>query len=277
MTAARVCDIPADDYHATEALSSTGIKLLLPPSCPAKYRWALENPPPPKDVFDLGTAAHALVLGTGPKIEVIDADDWRTKAAKEARDYARQAGRVPLLARDHDRVTAMAVALLDHPLARVLFDPAHGKPEQSVFWDDPEFGISCKARFDWLPDLRRGRMTIPDYKTTDGDAHPDALRKTVGNYGYHIQHAWYCAAAEAAGLADDPAFVFVFQEKNAPYLVNVVQLDGAAIQSGRDACRAAAEIYRDCTTAGVWPGYPPDIPAVSLPPWATRIPEDFYQ
>ena len=267
-------DIPEADYFAaTYALSDSGAKLLLPPRCPAKYRWTIDHPVH-KDVFDFGSAAHKMVLGAGPKIEVVDADDWRTKEAKEA---ARAAGLTPLLRDDYDRVCAMAEAIRRHPLARVLFDPSRGQPERSLFWTDPETGVPCRVRLDWLPEPRRGRLTIPDYKTIGTGAHPELAGKAIGNYGYHVQHAHYTAGAAALGLDDDPAFVFVFQEKGPPYLVNVVQLDDGAIQAGRIAMRAAAEIFRDCTAADNWPGYPLDIPAVSLPPWHSRIPEDYYQ
>jgi PDDEXK-like domain of unknown function (DUF3799) len=228
-----------------------------------------------RDVFDFGSAAHKLILGAGPPVDIIDADSWRTNAAKDAREYARMNGRTPVLIGDWDRVTAMAGAIAAHPLAAALFNPDHGKPERSLFWTDPATGVPCRARLDWLPDARKGRLTIPDYKTCTG-AHPDPAAKAAGNYGYHIQHAHYTNGAAALGLDDDPAFVFVFQEKDPPYLVNVVQLDPGAIQAGRVAMRAALEIFRDCTAADVWPGYRTDIPEISLPPWASRIPEEYY-
>src|SRR5258706_418444 len=92
-----IYDLPEDDYFArTNALSASGAKLLLPPSCPAKFRWALDHPVH-KDVFDFGSAAHKMVLGAGPVLEVIDVADWRTNKAKDAREYARMNGCVPIL------------------------------------------------------------------------------------------------------------------------------------------------------------------------------------
>jgi hypothetical protein len=268
-------DLPEAEYFAqTHALSASGAKLLLPPNCPALFRWAQDHPVH-KDVFDFGSAAHRVVLGAGPRIDIIDAPDWRTARAKQQRDEARAAGFTPLLIADWAQVTAMADAIRAHPLASVLFDPSAGRPELSMFWDDPETGVPCRARPDWLPDPRGGRLTIPDYKTTVS-AHPDDFAKSVGNYGYHIQHAHYTAGAAALGLGDDPAFVFVAQEKTPPYLVNVVQLDDGAIQAGKVAMRAAIELFASCTATDTWPGYPMDIPEISLPPWAARIPEGFY-
>lgn len=294
--------MPEADYHAaTWALSASGAKLIL--DCPARFRWVQDHPVRKRE-FDIGSAAHKLVLGSGPVISVIDArclqrladratdpkvaklyaetaakgdpTGWTTNAAKEARSQAYRTGSIPVLKADFDKVRAMADALRRHPLASALLDRTCGLPEQSLFWDDPEFGVPRRARFDWLPDPRGGRVTIADYKTCE-NASPDAIRKAVGNWAYHIQDATYREGCAALGLDDDPAFVFIFQEKEPPYLVNTGQLDAAAVQSGRVACRAAIEMFRDCTAADVWPGYGPEIADISLPPWATRIPEDYYQ
>ena len=45
----------------------------------------------------LGSVVHAMVLGAGRQWHVIDADDWRTKAAKAERDAAESVGKVPIL------------------------------------------------------------------------------------------------------------------------------------------------------------------------------------
>jgi hypothetical protein len=266
--------MPEDAYHADPvpggSLSASGAKLLLPPSCPARYWHDRCFPPPPKDTFEYGTAAHRLVLDTGPKLVIIDAPDWRTKAAREARDNARSGGHVPVLAADYAQVEAMALAIRRHPLADVLLDPQRGRAEQSLFWTDEDTGIWRRARLDYLPGPQHGRrMVIPDYKTCDR-ADRDSIRKAIANYGYHIQAAQYTDGVRALGLDDDPAFVFIFQEKSAPYLVNVVQLDDEAMAVGRERMRLACEMFRDCTQAGVWPGYSYDIELISLPPWAAR-------
>lgn len=274
--------MPEAVYHADPvpggSLSASGAKLLLPPSCPARYWHDRCFPPPPRQVFEHGTAAHRLVLDAGPRLVIVDAPDWRTKAAKEARDSARFRGHVPLLIADFGVVEAMARALGAHPLAGVLLDPERGKAEQSLFWTDDETGIWRRARLDWLPARRAGRMVIPDYKTAER-ADRESVRRAVASYGYHVQAAQYTDGARAIGLDEDPAFVFIVQEKAPPYLVNVVQLDDEAMAAGRQRMRLACEIFRDCTESGTWPGYcdlsrDPDV--ISLPPWAARPLEDLY-
>jgi hypothetical protein len=272
-------DMPEDFYHADPvpggSLSVSGAKLLVPPSCPAAYAWRREHPKV-SATFDYGTAAHKYVLGTGPEIAVVDAADWRTKAAREAREEAHAAGAVPLLAAELAEVQAMAGAIRAHPIAGALLDPARGKAEQSMFWRDEETGVWRRGRFDFLPYQQEvRRFVIADYKTTAA-ADRDSVAKSVANFSYHMQAAQYIDGARALDVDDDPAFLFVFQEKAAPYLIHVIGLGDADIEHGRDLNRLACEIWRDCTEAGYWPGYSDDdITYVELPRWARRPVEDF--
>jgi hypothetical protein len=273
VTVPGVYQVDADTYHADPvaggSLSSSGARKLLPPHCPARYRWERDNPPPPRPHFDIGHAAHRLVLGDGPDIVVIDAEDWRTKAAKAARDEAHAAGQVPLLTEAHDQVQAMAAAIRAHPVASRLFTPGRGRPEQALIWRDDATGVMRRALLDWLPDVPGGRLIVPDYKTArSGD--PDELSRAAHNYSYHQQAAWYLDGVRALGLGnDDAAFVFVCQEKDPPYLVTIVELDHVAMRIGDLRNRRALNIYAECVRTGRWPGYADDrVELLSLPPWA---------
>lgn len=264
-------EISAAEYHGdpvpTGSLSSTGARKLLPPSCPALFRHEREHGQEHRTEFDIGTAAHKLVLGAGPAITEVKARDWRTKAAQEARDAAYATGAVPLLTVDYDRVTGMAAALTRDDIAMALLNPDHGQPEQAIFWQDEQTGVWRRALIDWLPELGPGRPIAVDYKTTIS-AEKDAIRKSVARYGYHQQAAWYLDACASIGYPPDTAFVFIFQEKQAPYLITPVQLDDTAMGIGRDRNRRAIEVYRDCTTTGIWPGHTNDIELIGLPTWA---------
>jgi hypothetical protein len=267
-----VYDLDEADYHRdpvpSRSLSSTGARRILPPSCPALFRHDQLHGQPPKAVFDFGHAAHGLVLGTGSPLHVVAADDWRTKAAQEARKEAYAAGHVPVLTHEHQQVVAMADAIRQHPVASALFNPERGKPEQSLFAVDKWHGVMRRARLDWLPDVHDGRLIIPDYKTSIS-AEPRSIAKSVANYGYHQQAAWYLDLARDLELADDAAaFVLVFQEKTAPYLITVVQPDAEALRVGRERNERALAIYAECAAADIWPGYSDDVEVVSLPTWA---------
>ncbi|MBK3546457.1 PD-(D/E)XK nuclease-like domain-containing protein [Streptomyces sp. MBT60] len=261
-------DLPIETYHGDRAsLSSSGARSLLAPSCPARFRYEQDHPRPRKAVWDFGTAAHRVVLGDGPELVAVEADDWRTKAARAERDEVEAAGGVALLANEFDQVHAMADAIRRHPVASALFAPGSGRPEVSVFWEDRLTGVRRRARFDWLPNPSAGRLIIPDYKTCRS-AEPSALARSVHEYGYHQQADWYRAAARAAQLGEEPAFVFVCQEKAAPYLVTVFEPDMTALRIGAAKNRRAIETYARCVETGHWPGYTDEIAYLSLPVWA---------
>ncbi len=269
-------DMPEDVYHSDPvpggSLSSSGARRLL--DCPALFQHERLNGRPPRDTFDFGHAAHRIVLGAGNDLAVIDADDWRTKAAKDARDAARAEGLVPILAADHARAQAMAAAVCEHPIASLLIDHERGRPEVSLFWPDPRTDVMCRARIDWLPDPIDGRRLIAtDYKTTNSAA-PDALGKSAASYGYHQQAAWYLDGLRECDITTDAAFVFVAQEKTAPYLVTVYELDAHALRIGADLNARALALYAACASTDTWPGYSDDVVTVSLPGWAVRQHEE---
>jgi hypothetical protein len=273
-----VYDIPADAYHRDPveggSLSSSGARKLLSPHCPARFRWERDHPPETTKAFDFGHAAHQLTLGAGPDVVVVAARDWRTKAAQEQRDEAHRAGKVPLLEDDWGRVVDMAKALRAHPYASALFNG--GKPEQTLVWRDQKTGVICRAMLDWLPSAIPGRrMIVPDYKTAVS-AEPAVFARAAVAYGYCQQDAWYLDGVTALGLAVDPAFVFVVQEKDPPHLVSVVELDAEFRAMGRERNARAREVYRDCVASGIWPSYTTDIELVAAPRWALRQHEESY-
>lgn len=242
---------------ATTTLSSAGVRELL--KCPAKFRHAQLHPRRDRREFDVGHAAHKLVLGSGPKLVRIDADEWRSKAIKEEVAEVRACGAVPLRPKDFDAVHEMAEALREDRNAAWLL--SGGLPERSLIWRDEATGVMCRAKADWLrPD------GIVDYKTCDS-ADPEQLRKAVWNHGYHIQAPFYLRGFRAALPVEVPFFAFVAQEKEPPYLVTTFQLTDAALAYGDRRCTEALQRYRDCDAAGVWPGYTADIQDIDLPAW----------
>lgn len=267
-----VYNLPADEYHAHPALSASGAKLLLPPSCPALFRHAQLNGTASTRALEDGNLAHALVLGDGIQAEVYPADllakngAASTDAAKAwaAEVYAR--GNIPVKADRYAVIREMADAIRRHPIAGRLFRDG-GKAEQSMFWQDPDVDTARRARLDWLPNdpSASGRLIISDYKTAR-TAHPDTWRKAAADLGYHRQHANYIAGAKALRLAEDVAMVYVVQEKTPPYLVSVVQLDAEAAAMGAAQMTHAARILAHCIETDHWPDYTDgQIVPVSLP------------
>lgn len=262
--------IDEDTYHRDMAsLSVSGAKILVEPGGPAKFRERMDNPPKPKPEYTFGHAAHALVLGKGAEIIEVDAPDWRGKAAREIRDQAGN-GVAPMLTHELDKARAMAAIVKGHPIAAPLFE--RGQAEMSLYAEDKQTGVRMRGRCDWITkaDIGDGhgeRNVIVDYKTCLSAEPSEWLRKSV-TYGYEMQHYWYSRLYAEAMNTDPPAFLFVCQEKVAPYLISVIELDADAEDLGRRKSRKAIDIYASCMSTGLWPGYGDYIHTGSLPGWA---------
>jgi hypothetical protein len=268
--------VPEADYHRDSwALSSTGARLILPPSCPAIFHYRMVEHPDEdhRAVFEFGKAAHRTVLGIGPTIRYVDANDWRTKAAQQAAKRAQDAGEVALLEKQRGILEAMAAAIKSHPLAGPLFED--GRPEQSLYLRDSQTGVDMRGRLDWLRTPgSSGRYLIVDYKTADS-ADPETFGRAVMKHGYHQQGDWYRQLVIGLGLAEDPAFLHVVQEKTPPYLVSVVQMPADALRIGHRLNRQAIARYAECAESDRWPGYADnDVAIAPLPVWYTRQFED---
>ena len=261
----------AGDYHAdpndAPSLSASIAHRLLAQS--PRHAWTAHprlNPahePEHAEAFDLGTAAHAYLLEGQANVVVIDAKDYRSKAAQESRDLARAAGRVPILASRWDDVLSMAAAarvqLGHHPEPVPLLV---GLPEQTLIWREGD--IWCRARLDWLADDRR---VVDDYKTTEGSAHPEAwCRGPLFRNGYDVQAAFYLRGVKVL-FGIDASFRFVVQECYPPFALSVIGLGPDVLTLGEKKRLRAVELWQECLETGIWPAYPARTHRAELPPW----------
>lgn len=264
--------LPADEYHADRtSISSSGLRALLAPGCPAQFKYDRDNPQPPKREFDLGNAVHTAVLGEGHDIvEITGFSDWKKADARALRDEAYDAGKVPLLTKEKRQVDAMATAIRQHPLAGPLFAPGTGIAERSLYWTDPATGIRCRVRPDWLKQMP-GLTLAVDLKTTK-DANPEAVSRAIRDYSYHQQDALYVDGIWATLQPEDVRFIFVFISKTAPYLITVRELTDQDRDIGRARNERALRIYKECESTGIWPdwtGPVTEIPQIGMPAWDT--------
>jgi hypothetical protein len=261
----------ADTYHADPcpepSLSSSIAKTLLGYSpLHASTEHPRLNPGlerEQKDIFDLGTAAHAYFLEGEMAFAIIEAKDWRTKAAQEARDAARAEGKTPILAYRWQDIQEMGEALraqLEVHAARPRPFTA-GKAEQVVIWK--ERGVWCRARLDWLHD---DYSAIDDLKTGALSANPDAWSRTLFGAGHDIQEAFYRRGVKAV-TDRDPQFRFVPQENFRPFAASVIGLAPAAQELAARKVTRAIELWGACLQTGRWPGYPTQTCYAEPLPW----------
>lgn len=267
-----VHDMPEKEYHSHPALSSTQARQLL--DSPARYHYAKSHPQGPKTAFDLGTAVHSKVLGTGAPLAIIPADILATNgavstaAAKAFVAEARASGKTPVKQDVADEVNEMTEAVLAHRIARALFEQ-DGHAEASMFATDPVTGVEMRARFDFLAKV------CVDLKTTGKEASASGFAKSVANFGYDVQEGHYKDTLELL-TGERRNFVFVVVETTAPYLVGVHQLDRDFREMGEVKARRARELFAECTASGVWPGYPQEINPIAPPMYSVYDFQDNY-
>jgi hypothetical protein len=261
--------LPVDLYHADPAERpslSASIAAILCSQSPAHARAAHPRLNPDhqreeKGHYDVGTAAHAIVLEGRSIVEVVDAPDWRTNAAKDARDAARAAGRIPLLAHTLAEVEAMVEAiheqLGDHEAEPPLF--TDGKPERTLIWE--EDGITCRALVDWLRD---DYAAVDDLKTTSRSANPEAYSRALFGVGGDVQAAFYIRGVEKiTGVR--PEFRWCVVETSPPFALSVISPAPDVLTIGMKKIDWAITRWRRCLQTDEWPGYEPRVAYAELP------------
>jgi len=240
---------------------------LLKPGGPARFRHRADaGTVETKRQFDVGHAVHTWTLGNGPDVILFpgtgkNPEAWQKEDDKAAVVKLRAEGKVPLRPSDYAAAEAMVKAVKAHPIAGKLL--ASGKPERTLIWNDPATGVMCRAKVDWLR-----WAGIADLKTAEA-ADTESVSKASYNHGHAIQAPFYLRGfRQLFPRGPEPYFVHIAVEKAPPYLVHVTQLTERAIAWGDRQVSQALEIYRDCTAAGEWPGYPTDeITDIDLPAW----------
>lgn len=269
-----ILEISADAYHADDVAAtpslSASIAHILCSRSPAHAREAhprlnLAFVREDKRTYDRGVAAHALFLEGRDAVTVVDAPDWRTKDAREQRDAAYDAGRVPLLGHELGEVEAMVQALRyqtapdSHSARPPLFD--RGKAEVTLTFEID--GVLCRARLDFLRD---DHDAIDDLKTTSRNAHPDAYSRALFGVGGDVQAAFYTIAVEQL-FGVTPMFRWVVVETQPPYALSVISPGADVMVIGRKKVMCAVEVWRRCLSSGRWPAYRPDVAVAQLPAW----------
>jgi exodeoxyribonuclease VIII len=228
---------------------------------PLLYKHRLTNPEPGKAVFAIGNAAHCLTL----EPEKFDARyavfDGTRRGEKWDAWQEEHPGVESLKPHELETARAVAKAVRSHRIAaRIL---KGGRREEVVTWTDPETGLACKGRLDYLrPDF------LIDLKTAR-DPGPRFFLRDAIKYGYVSQVAWYHDGAVAARLipgGSNPYIIAV--EKEEPFDVAVYQLDDEALAFGRSKYRRLMRRLVECIEADYWPGVAPDVVPLRVPAWA---------
>lgn len=277
MTANQILTLTEEQYHADEIKSavpslSASIAKILYSSTPL-HAWTQHPKLNPrfvreeKELFDLGTVAHALMLQGIDVAVTFDLKDWRTNEAKAARKEAREAGRIPILRKDWARVQEMVQAgkrqIAAHREASDAFTDT-GKPEQVITWTD-DHDVVCRARMDWL---RNDFTRIVDYKGTGTSVNPEGIARFAISQAWDIQSSFYLRGIRK--LFPDVThtdFVFVVQEDSPPYALTAVGMGPDFLWAGEKKVQRCIDVWAECLASNKWSAYPDRIVYPILPAW----------
>lgn len=259
------------DYHAdVSRISKSGLDLIAksPLHYWSKYLDPNREPESPTPTLILGSAFHSIVLEPdrfNDEFAVAPNVDRRTSAGKQLwSDFTElNAGKTVLSSDQYDTIRKMRDAVMAQPSVEKLLSA--GMAEQTIHWNDPETGVACKAR----PDFMSSTGIVVDLKSTE-DAGHDGFARSCLNYRYHVQSAFYLDGMSLSQGRLFDTFVFVAVEKSPPYAVAVYVAPDDFVNLGRDTYMSDLEKFKRCVQTGEWHGYPKEIQTLQLPAYAFK-------
>lgn len=257
--------ISNEAYHADPALGRS-VAYSMRTSCPMKVKHMMEKPTPSTPALVNGSMIHSGALEPQKldeefkcKPTEIDGNSPRTNAYKEA--FAVMEADNPCVTyvphSDYENNLEVIASVSEHPLLKELLYHEDSKIEHTGFFDFE--GVSCKVR----PDLyNTSNGVIMDLKTTQ-DASVRGFTKSVRQFGYVFQAAWYMTALRQMG-EKPKKFIFLVVEKTEPYITACYTLDNNDIEREVPNVIDAIKEYGECLKSDVWPGYTDDITTLNL-------------
>lgn len=252
-------NMPNEVYHAADGISNSGLSLIS--RSPAHYMHAAKREA--SRAMEIGTAIHCALLEPARfKEEYLllrDVKDRRASAYKEAvKQFTSE--RV-LVSSEAVNIASMQESVYAQPEARKALE-SEGWREISMFATCPDTGVLMKCRFDLL--TADGRAY--DVKKTR-DARPVQFGKSVNDYRYHVQQAFYSRVFDLVTGEPLQAFKFIAVEDQPPYTAAVYSLDELTVEIGRFLMQRDFATYASCVESGEWP-HPDTATEITVPAWA---------
>lgn len=240
------------EYRELDGISRS--ELLLFRKSPSHFLYQKENPREDTDAFAFGRAVHCYLL-EGREVffdnfAIAPEVNRRTKEGKQQYEVFCDvnAGKTIISQEQWETLFKMVeVVKANEDAANLL---SNGVAEQPIFWTDSQTGERCKIRPDWLNTKDK---VIVDYKTAS-DLSDGVFERDARKYGYKVQSGMYREGVFNQYL-EDYSFVFIAQEKTAPFAVRIYECSPDYIEEGYDEFRALLGMYHECKERGEFPSY----------------------
>lgn len=257
-----VSGMPNSVYHSHPHVSNSQLTQIA--RSPAHFKYGATN-----------AATAAMAFGTAVHMALLEPEIFKSHyvCLKDVKDRRASEYKAAVAAHGEDRVLlpkeADQIAMLCESvqaqtrLSEWLAEP--GYRELSIFAVDDQTGAPIRCRFDLLT----LENIAVDVKTTR-DARPEAFSRSILQYKYYVQDAFYSHVFRMATGLDLSGFKFAAIESDPPHAGKVYELDYTAKSEGQQEFRATLDLYAQCEKSGVWPMYDDQEEIISLPDWKLR-------
>ena len=202
-------------YNKEPHLRNSHIKEIV--KSPAHMKAAMDKVFADSRAFDEGKAVHSVLLeqNLDKFIKRPAGIDGRTKDGKAKLDELKATGKIILDADVFDSMYDRLKVFVNSNEAMKLYNGA--TIEESFYTAHAISGMLLKAR----PDIYKPGI-MADIKTTSNMAW---FEKDIVKYGYHIQAGFYSLVTRLVTGIKTKEFVFIAQEKVAPYGIQVFSIN----------------------------------------------------
>lgn len=263
--------ISIEEYHKNEAISNSDLSLINK-SINHYLRKQEEEEKEENSSLILGQAFHDLILSKEIVSDryILMPEEIKQKRGKAWEEFKEIAGdKIVLTKAQTDVLDAMEESFLSHPKAKLLI--GEGYAEESFFYRVG--GIQCKCRPDFV---NTKHNLIVDLKTSRS-ALPDDFSRSIANYRYHVQAAWYLDGVNRVYEEEEKEerfdkFIFIVVETASPFSVCVYELGTESIEEGRRQYKKDLDKFIEYKMNShdekFFKGISSDIITLQLPNWA---------
>lgn len=273
-----IIDFSDEVYHNGIGVSNSQLSDFAVTPKKFHYNHIMGNKDMSSEAMDIGDLVHKAILEPHlvhetyvsdaellEKVYALKPDSKSPRATKHYKELILEyevLGKKVLKDEHFDMMRKMVDAVYSHPRAKNML--SNGMAEKCLYATDPETGLVLRGKADFI--LIDG--IIIDVKTT-ASANPDEFSKSIWNYRYHVQAAFYLHLARLAIGEQFKDFVWICLEKTKPFDdMAIYTPDEGTLDFGQQMFRKNLNELAKCYQTNKWPGYSNNIEQIALPNWA---------
>lgn len=284
-----VKDLMAELYHADKtAISSSSLKNILTSEHHFYYYWKKAQKTGEKKKaeprhFRIGHALHAAILEpelfkklyiTEPEFIGKTKDGKDSKSCNESKKMKEEWVKtlhpmaIVLTEKDLNELHEMIDSVLSHNYACALLKT--GVPEISGYYRDPQTGIKCRIRPDFMNFVLDAMI---DVKTTKS-CYKRGFQRSIVDFLYNLQVGMYSTGISHINGKAPESIAFLAVQNCEPYEVALYEADATVRETGEKLYRKALNQLSVCLSKNAWARYQTGIEPIALPDWYLKTVEE---